>query len=93
MEQDNRTSTEIDLRIDEIEKEVKVLFLHRGTVQDEYNKLRRQEIELMQQKLEITKKKQDIKIELDKAKSIVDDMEREIKLERRRFWSARNSGH
>lgn len=92
MEQDNRSSYDIDIHIDEIEKEVKRLLIHKGVVNDEYNQLRKQEIEFTMQKLEITKQKQDLKIRLDKAKSIIDDMEREIKIERRLFWLAKNSG-
>lgn len=90
--QDNRDSVEIDNHIDEIEKEVKRLLIHQGVIQDEYNLLRRQEIEKAQEKLEIVKQKQDLKIRLDKAKSIISDMEAEIKLERRSFWNAKNSG-
>lgn len=92
MTEDNRDSTEIDLHIDEIEKEVKRLLIHQGVITDEYNKLRRDEIILQQKKLEVTRQKQEIKIRIDKSRSIIGDMEAEIKLERRMFWLAKNSG-
>lgn len=88
---DNRSAEEIDNGINTIEKEVKRLLLIRGTIQDEYNRLKRDEIELDQKKLEIKKQRQDLKIRLDKSRSIIGDMEMEIKLERRKFWNTRNA--
>lgn len=89
---DNRTATEIDLAIDVLEKEHKRLAIHQGVIQDEYNTLRRDEIVLQQKKLQITKDRQEIKMQLDKSRSILSDIEAQIKLERRSFWVARNSG-
>ena len=92
MTQDNRTSVEIDNGIDEKEKEHKKYMQHKGIIQDEYNQLKRDEIELQQQKLEITEKRQDLKIRLDEARSILSDIKAEIKLERRVFCQTKNSG-
>jgi uncharacterized protein (DUF3084 family) len=90
--QDNRTSTEIDCEIDKLERDMKKYISHKGVIQDEYNQLKRDEIEIQQQKLEITKQRQDLKIRLDKARSLISDIESQIKLERRMFWTAKNSG-
>jgi hypothetical protein len=90
--QDNRTSVEIDQYIDEKEREHKKYLAAKGVIQDEYNELKRAEIELQQQKLEITRQRQELKIRLDKARSVLSDLEAEIKLERRAFWTAKNAG-
>ncbi len=83
---EQRTIEEITNKIDDLQKEKHKLLHHRSIVQDEYNQLRRAEIELQQEKLEIMKKRQDLKIRLDKARALIDENEIEIKRNTNAFF-------
>lgn len=93
IEQDTRSAQDIDLKIDDLEKEVKRLLLVKGTIHEKYNLLQREIIEIDQKKLGVKQQKHDLKIRLDCAKTVISDIEAEIRLERRRFWLAKNSGN
>jgi len=89
---DNRSSDEIDTHMVEIEKELQVAQKEKWEVQDKYNKLRRDEIELQVKIVTVRKQKQDLKIILDKANCMIKEMESEMRIEKSLYWNKRHAG-
>lgn len=84
-ELENKTSYDISLLIDEKEKELRTMIGAEAIVSAENH-------DLIKKMLELKIKKKDSDISLDKAHSLVRNIESELRVLRSAFWSAKNSG-